>query len=261
MSAATTEITSTTGPGIFRDVATMTRRNLLRLSRTPQVVVFSTIQPVMFVVLFNFVFGGSIDTGVRYIDFLVPGVLVQTALFAGSNTAIGLAQDLESGAIDRFRSLPMRRSAVLIGRTVADASRSIITATVVVLVGLALGFRPGGGVLGVLGGVLLGVAFAYSFTWVFTFMALKVRDVEAVQAAAFLPVFPLVFAASTFAPVENMPDWLQAFASRQPVTLTADAMRAIFGGTDVGSALFWALVWIVAITAVGSTLAIRAFAK
>ena len=155
----------------------------------------------------------------------------------------------------------MRRSAVLIGRTVADASRSIITATVVVLVGLALGFRPGGGVLGVLGGVLLGVAFAYSFTWVFTFMALKVRDVEAVQAAAFLPVFPLVFAASTFAPVENMPDWLQAFASRQPVTLTADAMRAIFGGTDVGSALFWALVWIVAITAVGSTLAIRAFAK
>ncbi len=248
-------------PSLFGDAVTMTRRNLLRLSRTPQVIVFSTIQPLMFVFLFNFVFGGSIETGVSYINYLVPGVLVQTSLFAGSNTAIGLAQDLESGAIDRFRSLPMRRSAVLIGRTLADAVRSLITAVVVVAVGFALGFRPGGGVLALVAGIALGVAFAHAFTWVFTFMALKVRDVEAVQAAAFIPVFPLVFAASTFAPVENMPEWLQAFASRQPVTLTADTMRALFNGTDLGSSWFWALVWIAGIFAVAATLAVRTFER
>ena len=144
----------------------MTRRNLLRLSRTPQVIVFSTIQPLMFVLLFNFVFGGSIDTGMSYINFLVPGVLVQTSMFAGSNTAIGLAQDLESGAIDRFRSLPMARAAVLIGRTLADAMRTLITSVVIVIVGFALGFRPEGGVLAVVAAVLLGILFAQAFTWV-----------------------------------------------------------------------------------------------
>ena len=246
-------------PNIFRDAATMTRRNLLRLSRTPQVIVFSTIQPLMFVLLFNFVFGGSIDTGINYIDFLVPGVLVQTSMFAGSNTAIGLAQDLESGAIDRFRSLPMARAAVLIGRTLADATRTLITSIVIVIVGLILGFRPPGGVLAVIAAILLGILFAQAFTWVFTLMALKVKDVEAVQAAALLPVFPLVFAASTFAPVENMPEWLQAFASRQPVTLTIDAMRAILAGNNPGSSLFWSLVWIFGILGVASALAVRTF--
>ena len=248
-------------PNVFRDAATMTRRNLLRLSRTPQVIVFSTIQPLMFVLLFNFVFGGSIDTGINYIDFLVPGVLIQTSMFAGSNTAIGLAQDLESGAIDRFRSLPMARSAVLIGRTLADATRTLITSIVIVIVGLLLGFRPPGGVLAVIAAILLCILFAQAFTWVFTLMALKVKDVEAVQAAAFLPVFPLVFAASTFAPVENMPPWLQAFSSRQPVTLTIDAMRAILAGTNPGSSLFWSLVWIFGILGVASTLAVRTFSK
>lgn len=256
---AQTSITSDQQPNLFRDAATMTRRNLLRLSRTPQVIVFSTIQPVMFVLLFNFVFGGSIDTGGDYINFLVPGVLVQTSLFAGSNTAIGLAQDLESGAIDRFRSLPMARSAVLIGRTVADAARTLITSVVVIVIGFILGFRPEGGPLGIIAAVVLGILFAQAFTWVFTLMALKVKDVESVQAAAFLPVFPLVFAASTFAPVENMPPWLQQFASRQPVTLTIDAMRAIFNGANPGSSLFWSLVWIFGIFAVAYTAAIRTF--
>ncbi len=254
-------VQTTRKPNLLKDAATMTRRNLLRLSRTPQVIVFSTIQPLMFVFLFNFVFGGSIDTGISYINYLIPGVLVQTALFAGSNTAIGLAQDLESGAIDRFRSLPMRRSAVLIGRTLADGVRSLITVVVIIIVGLILGFRPDGGLLALLAGILIGLLFAQAFTWVFTLMALKVKDVEAVQAAAFVPVFPLVFAASTFAPVENMPDWLQAFASRQPVTLTADTMRALFNGTEVGSSLFWALVWIVGIFGVAAALAIRTFER
>ena len=259
---STSEVTHPTSkPNLFKDAATMTRRNLLRLSRTPQVIVFSTIQPLMFVFLFNFVFGGSIDTGISYINYLIPGVLVQTSLFAGSNTAIGLAQDLESGAIDRFRSLPMRRSAVLIGRTLADGVRSLITVVIILLVGFVLGFRPNGGILALLAGVVIGLLFAQAFTWVFTFMALKVKDVEAVQAAAFVPVFPLVFAASTFAPVENMPPWLQAFASRQPVTLAADTMRALFNGTEVGSSLFWVLVWIAGIFAVAATLAIRTFER
>lgn len=257
----TTQLTASPTPNVFRDAATMTRRNLLRLSRTPQVVVFSTIQPLMFVFLFNFVFGGSIDVGIPYINYLIPGVLVQTSLFAGSNTAIGLAQDLESGAIDRFRSLPMARAAVLIGRTLADGARSLITAVVVVIVGFVLGFRPGGSFLALIAGVLIGLLFAQAFTWVFTVMALKVRDVEAVQAAAFIPVFPLVFAASTFAPVENMPPWLQQFASRQPVTLTADTMRALFNGSEVGSSLFWALLWSFGILAIAMTAAIRIFQK
>ena len=137
--------------------------------------------------------------------------------------------------------------------------RDRITSIVIVIVGLILGFRPPGGVLAVIAAILLGILFAQAFTWVFTLMALKVKDVEAVQAAAFLPVFPLVFAASTFAPVENMPEWLQAFASRQPVTLTIDAMRAILAGNNPGSSLFWSLVWIFGILGVASALAVRTF--
>lgn len=247
---------------LVRDSITMTKRNLLRLTRTPQIIVFATIQPLMFVFLFNFVFGGSIDLpGMRYIDFLIPGILVQTALFAGGNTAIGLAQDLEKGAIDRFRSLPMSRPAVLIGRTLADGARSLVTVVVILGVGFVLGFRPTTNVLNWIAAVALGVAFGYAFTWTFTFVALKVKDVEAVQTAAFLPVFPLAFAASTFAPVQNMPGWLQAFASRQPVTLTIDSMRALFHGGDVWASLPGAIAWIVGIIVVSAFFSIREFER
>ncbi len=247
---------------LVRDSITMTKRNLLRLSRTPQIIVFSTIQPLMFVFLFNFVFGGSIELpGLRYIDFLIPGVIVQTALFAGGSTAVGLAQDLEKGSMDRFRSLPMSRPAVLIGRTLADVARSVVTITVILIVGFVLGFRPTTNVTSWIAAVALGLAFGYAFTWMFTFLGLRIKEVEAIQAAAFLPVFPLVFAASTFAPVENMPGWLQAFASRQPVTLTIDSMRALFHGGDVSGSLPGAIAWIAGITIVSFTLSIREFER
>ncbi|NNE95112.1 MAG: ABC transporter permease [Acidimicrobiales bacterium] len=249
-------------PGLLNDVIAMTRRNLLRLCRTPQVIVFATIQPVIFVLLFNFVFGGSIDfaEGVNYIDFLVPGILVQTSLFAAGNTAIGLTDDLQKGAIDRFRSLPMHHSAVLIGRTNADALRAALTMTIITVVGFLVGFRTdhyGGLILG----VLLAIALAYAFNWVFATFALYVKDPEAAQAGAFLPVFPLVFAASTFAPVQNMPGWLQPFANNQPVTVTVDAIRALTQGMPPGRDAVMSLGYSVAILVVFIPLASRKFRK
>ncbi|MFW2380149.1 MAG: ABC transporter permease [Acidimicrobiales bacterium] len=248
--------------GLLNDVVAMTRRNLLRLFRTPQVIVFATIQPVIFVLLFNFVFGGSIDfaEGVSYIDFLVPGILVQTSLFAAGNTAIGLTDDLQKGAIDRFRSLPMHHSAVLIGRTNADVLRAALTMTIITVVGFLVGFRTnhfGGLVLG----ILLAILLAYAFNWVFATFALYVKDPEAAQAGAFLPVFPLVFAASTFAPVENMPSWLQPFANHQPVTVTVNAIRLLTQGASPGWDGVLSVTYSVAILAVFIPLASWKFRK
>ncbi len=250
------------GPGLVNDVVAMTRRNLLRLFRTPQVIVFATIQPVIFVLLFNFVFGGSIqfDGDVEYIDFLVPGILVQTALFAAGNTAIGITDDLQKGAIDRFRSLPMHHIAVLIGRTNADALRATLTMTIITVVGFIIGFRTdhyGGLVLG----IGLAILLAYAFNWVFAAFGLYVRDPEAAQAGAFLPVFPLVFAASTFAPVDNMPGWLQPFANNQPVTVTVNAIRALTQGTPPGRDLWLSIGYSFAILLIFIPLASRKFAK
>jgi len=195
------------------DTATMTRRNLLYLSRRPEVVVFALITPIMFVSLFNFVFGGSMDVPGTYADFLIPGIMVQTVMFGGGNTAIGLAEDMSRGVIDRFRSLPMSRMAVLSGRTLADGLRGIVTNTVIILVGLAIGFRFHNGFFMPVCAFFLVVLFGYSFTWFYAWMGLKLKTVEAVQTASFLPTFPLTFAASTFAPVENMPGWLQVFSA------------------------------------------------
>jgi ABC-2 type transport system permease protein/oleandomycin transport system permease protein len=248
--------------GLYSDVVAMTRRNLLRLFRTPQVIVFATIQPVIFVLLFNFVFGGSIEfaEGVNYIDFLVPGILVQTSLFAAGNTAIGLTDDLQKGAIDRFRSLPMHHSAVLIGRTNADALRAALTMTIITVVGFLVGFRTdhyGGLVLG----VLLAIILAYAFNWVFATFALYVKDPEAAQAGAFLPVFPLVFAASTFAPVDNMPGWLQPFANNQPVSVTVNAIRDFTQGVSPGRDAALSLGYSLAILVIFVPLAARKFRR
>lgn len=253
---------STGIPGLINDIIAMTRRNLLRLFRTPQVIVFATIQPVIFVLLFNFVFGGSIqfEEGVKYIDFLVPGILVQTSLFAAGNTAIGLTDDLQKGAIDRFRSLPMHHSAVLIGRTNADALRAALTMTIITVVGFIVGFRTSH-IGGLILGILLAIGLAYAFNWVFAAFALYVKDPEAAQAGAFLPVFPLVFAASTFAPVDNMPGWLQPFADNQPVTVTVDAIRALTQGEPAGREILLSLAYSAAILAVFVPIATRKFSK
>jgi len=244
------------------DTHTTTTRNILRLRRSPEVLTFSLISPIMFVLLFNYVFGGSINVpGQSYANFLIPGIAVQTALFGGGNTAVGLAEDLNKGVIDRFRSLPMSRAAVLTGRTLADALRSMVTTAVIFVIGLAVGFRLNNGILWGIVAFFLIVLIAYAFNWGFALMALKIRNVEAVQAATFVPVFPLTFAASTFAPVENMPGWLQAFAANQPVTHSVDAIRAMTQGGDIARPLTWTLIWIVILLAVFVPLAVREFRK
>lgn len=244
------------------DTFTMTRRNILRLKRSPEVLTFSLISPIMFVLLFNYVFGGSINVpGQTYANFLIPGIAVQTALFSGGNTAVGLAEDMSQGVIDRFRSLPMSRAAVLTGRTLADALRSIVTNTVIFIVGLLVGFRINNGIAWFVAAFLLIILFSYAFNWGFALMALKIRSVEAVQAASFVPIFPLTFAASTFAPVENMPSWLQKFSANQPVTHAVDAIRAMTQGGDIARPLIWTLIWVVIILAVFVPLSIREFRK
>lgn len=253
---------------LFRDTATMTRRNVLRMSRRPEVLVFSLVSPVMFVLLFNYVFGGSLDTSAagggtsfKYINFLIPGILVQTALFGGGNTAVGLAEDLAGGAIDRFRSLPMAPAAVLTGRTLADAGRSIVTTTVIFAIGFILGFRASNGIGWFIASFALVLVFTWAMTWPFAYMGLKIKSVEGVQAASFIPAFPLTFAASTFAPVENMPRWLQVFAENQPVTQAVDAIRAMTQGGDIGGPVVRTFVWIVAIIAVFGFLAVREYRR
>jgi ABC transporter DrrB family efflux protein len=228
---------------IVRDSLVVAWRNILRIRRTPQLIVFATIQPVMFVLLFTYVFGGSIPTpGFDYVDYLVPGILVQTAAFGSSTTAIGLADDLKRGMVDRFRSLPMARAAFLGGRTIADLARAILVVTMVLLIGVLVGFRPDGGVLYVAGGVLLVLALGFAMSWLFACLALLVKDPEAAATAGFIPLFPFVFASSIFTRTATMPDWLASFADQQPLTRVCNAVRGLMmqGSTaEVLPAVLW----------------------
>lgn len=256
--ARTTPITAT------RDVAAITWRNLLRYRRVPQLLVFSTIQPVMFVLLFVFVFGGAIapnGSTSDYANFLIPGILVQTTAFGGSGTAVGLAQDLSTGIIDRFRSLPMARSAVLAGRTYADSARNVFVVFLMIGVGYLVGFRFQNGFAGAVGAILLVVAFGFALSWIFALVGLTVRDPETAQVAGFLPLFPLVFASSVFVPVETMPGWLQPFAEHQPVTVTVDAVRGMSQGGPILGPTLRALLWIGAILVVFVPLAVRQYRR
>ena len=228
------------------DTAVVTGRNLRHFIRQPDLLVFSTIQPVLFVLLFVYVFGGAIGRslphGVAYVDFLLPGVFVQSVTFGASQTAVGLKEDLTRGVVDRFRSMPMARSAVLAGRTVADLVRNIVVIFLMIAVGYLVGFRFLGGVAGAVGCIAVVAAFGFALSWIFAFVALTVRGAETAQTAGFVVIFPLVFASSVFVPVSTFPDWLQAFATINPVTVTADAARslALFGTTaSLGAAAAW----------------------
>ncbi len=227
------------------DVLMLTSRNLKRYVRIPQLLVFSSIQPVMFLLLFNYVFGGAIrvSTGSHsYIEFLLPGILMQVAMFGSTATSVGLADDLSKGMVDRFRSLPIARSAVLAGRTTADLLRNFFVVVLMVVIGMVLGFRFQGGFFHALAALALVLLFAYSFSWISATIGLIVRDPETVQIASFIWIFPLVFASGAFVPVATMPSWLQDFAANQPVTVTVDALRSLMisGQTyHVGRALLW----------------------
>jgi ABC transporter DrrB family efflux protein len=244
-----TELRST-----VRDAAVVTGRNLRHFIRQPQLLIFSTIQPVMFVLLFSYVFGGAVEGslpgGVEYIDFLLPGIFVQSVAFRATQTAVGLSEDLERGVIDRFRSMPMARSAVLIGRTTADLVRNILIIGLMTAVGYVIGFRFHAGVLDALACVAVVGAFGLALSWIFAFVALTVRGAEAAQSAGFVVIFPLVFASSVFVPVSTMPDWLQAIAEVSPVTLTANTARAYALEGGVPGSLAGAAAWIIGMLAV-----------
>jgi len=246
----------------FRHAGIIARRNTLRLFRLPQLLVFTTIQPVMFVLLFAFVFGGAINVpGVNYIDFLIPGVLIQTAVFGSTNTSVGLAEDLQAGIIDRFRSLPIARSAVLAGRTFADVIRNLIVAVIVIIVGTLIGLRFHAGVLPALGAVALVLAFGYAFSWISTAIGLAAKTPEAAQAAGFIPIFPFVFASSAFVPTQTMPTWLQSFAQNQPVSVAVDAVRAMVLGGETTRYVWATLAWIAVILSVAIPLSVRLYRR
>jgi ABC-2 type transport system ATP-binding protein len=236
------------------DAGVVTGRNLRHFIRQPQLLIFSTVQPIMFVLLFAYVFGGAVKgalpQGVEYIDFLLPGIFVQSVAFRATQTAVGLSEDLERGVIDRFRSMPMARSAVLIGRTMADLVRNVLIIGLMTVVGYLIGFQFHAGLLNALACVAIVSAFGLALSWIFAFVALTVRGAEAAQSAGFVVIFPLVFASSVFVPVASMPDWLQAFAEVSPVTLTANTARTYALDGGVPGSLPEAAAWIVGLLAI-----------
>ena len=249
-----------------RDALAVTWRNLIAYRRVPQLLVFSTIQPVIFVVMFRYVFGGAISLPIRlpYVDFLMPGVFVQTVVFGALATAIGLASDMKSGLMERFRSLPMARSAVLAGRTLADLTRNLFVVMLMLAVGFLVGFRLHTDILGLIGGILLLLAFGYAMSWIFASVGLLVGDPETAQAAAFPLLAPLVFASSLFVPVQRMPGWLQPWANHQPVSVTAKAIRFLtIGPSPFGQAsdVWESLLWIAGILLVFAPLAVRRYRR
>lgn len=253
----------------IKDMVILTKRNVMRIIRMPQLLLFATVQPVMFLLLFTYVFGGAIagPADGSYINFLLPGILVNTVIFGATNTALGLTEDLAAGVIDRFRSLPMARSAVLAGRTLADFVRSCGVNTLMILVGFLIGFRPDS-IIGLLAGLLLALVFGYAMSWVFAVMGLIGRTPEAAQSASFLIVFPFVFASSVFVPVQTMPSWLQVFAENQPVSVIATTVRgltlgveALPSGKTIEGMVLLSLAWIIGIFLVFSPLAVRFYRR
>jgi ABC transporter DrrB family efflux protein len=246
------------------DTLAMTRRNLLVWMRVPAYIVFTVIQPVMFVLLFAFVFGGAIPVAIQggYREFLMPGIIAQTAAFATFGTAIALAQELKKGVIDRLRSMPMARSAVLAGRLAADTIRMLVTILIIVGVGYAVGFRFQNGWPAAIAMIALATVFGIAICCISAYTGLAIGDEESVQAFGLIWLFPLTFVSSAFVPIPTMPGWLQAFAYNQPVTYVVDAMRGLaIHGLPVAAPLWKAAIWIAGIFIVFAPLAVRAYKR
>jgi ABC-2 type transport system permease protein/oleandomycin transport system permease protein len=251
-----------TGPDwLLRDSWTEARRHLKALPRNPELLVTATLQPIMFVVLFVYVFGGSIDIPgyASYKQFVIPGIFAQTVLFGSIYTGLGLAEDLSKGFVDRLRSLPMYPSAVLYGRTMSDVVRNAVSFAVMLGVAFAVGFRFEGSLLAAVAATLLLFVFAYAFCWIQAYIGLSVGSVEAVNSASFIWMFPLTFLSSAFVDPATMPSWLQPVAEHNPFTIVTDASRALYNGKDPGSDPWIALAWATGITVVFVTLSIRKF--
>jgi ABC transporter DrrB family efflux protein len=249
-------------PSALRDTLAVAGRNLTTIRRVPQLLVFTLIQPAIFVVLFRYVMGGAIRVpGMSYVDYLIPGIFVQSVVFGSLQTAVGMAADLKSGLLERFRSLPMARSAVLAGRTMADLVRLTFVVGLITAVGFAVGFRVHTGPVPFIAGLLLVLFFAYTLAWVFAAVGLAVGDPESAQAASFPVMLPLVFASSAFVPVSSMPEWLQGFADRQPVSVTASAVRALALGGPTADFVVQSIAWSIGILIVMAPLAVRRYRK
>jgi len=244
------------------DVLTIARRNLMSLLRIPVAIVFMIIQPIMFVILFRYVFGGVIAIpGFSYVNYLIPGILVQTTIFGSVGTAIGLAEDLQKGLIERFRALPMARLAVLAGRTISDLFRNVIVLVIITGVGFLVGFRPGGTVVSYLQACVVMLIFAYCLSWGFAFIGLAAPNSEAAQAITFPIIFPLTFASAIFVPLAKLPSWLQPFAHDQPISQTAIAVRGLMDGTPHGQSTWISLAWAVGAILVLAPLAVNRYRK
>ena len=242
---------------VVTDTLIVAERNLSRVRRNPEVLTAFTIQPVMFLLLFVYVFGGAISTpGFAYKDFLLPGIMVQNIAFGGFVTALGLNEDLHKGLIDRFRSLPMARAAVLAGRTLADVGTNALAIVVLTVTGLIIGFSFHASALEIAGGVGLLLLFGYAFSWVFALLGLLVSSPESANSFGFIVIFPLTFISSAFVPVASMPAGLRWFAEENPFTIVVNAMRALWIGAPAGNDVWGAFVWSLVILAVFAPLAV-----
>ena len=245
-----------------RDTAVIAERNIVHLRRAPELLMAFTIQPIMFVLLFRYVFGGAIETpGYSYVDFLIPGIIVQNIAFGGFVTAIGLNEDLHKGLIDRFRSLPMARAAVLAGRTLSDVGTNALSITVLLTTGLIIGFSFHASAIEIVGGLGLLILFGYAFSWVFALLGLLVSSPESANSLGFIAVFPLTFISSAFVPVESMPAGLRWFAEINPFTIEVNAIRALWIGAPAKNYVWGAAVWSLAIIAVFAPLAVRRYRR
>ncbi|HXR29113.1 MAG TPA: ABC transporter permease [Solirubrobacteraceae bacterium] len=247
---------------LVSDTLVIAERNLVRLPRAPELLLAFTVQPIMFVLLFRYVFGGAIQTpGYTYVDFLIPGIIVQNIAFGGFVTALGLNEDLHKGLIDRFRSLPMARPAVLAGRTLADVATNALSATILVITGVIIGFSFHAGVPEVLAGAGLLLLFGYGFSWMLGFVGMLVSTPEAANSVGFITIFPLTFISSAFVPVSSMPEPLKAFAEVNPFTVVVDAMRSLWLGAPSENYVWGAVVWSLVIIAVFAPLAVARYRR
>jgi ABC transporter DrrB family efflux protein len=245
---------------LVSDTLVITERNLVRLTRAPDLVLAFTVQPVMFLLLFVYVFGGAIDTpGYAYKDFLLPGIIVQNIAFGGFVTALGLNEDLKKGLIDRFRSLPMTRPAVLAGRTLADVVTNLFSVSVLLGTGLLIGFSFHASLVEIVTGFALLLLFGYAFSWVFALLGLMVSSPEAANSLGFIAVFPLTFISSAFVPVGSMPGALAWFADVNPFTIVVNAMRSLWVGAPAGNSVWGAFVWAIVILVIFAPLAVRRY--
>ncbi len=254
------------------DGAVVAKRNLIKIKRVPELLVFTTLQPIMFILLFAYIFGSAIDTGaVNYREFLIAGIFAQTVIFGATLTGAGLADDIQKGIIDRFRSLPMSRSAVLIGRTSSDVLNNVLVITVMSLTGLVVGWRIRTSFFEALAGFLLLLLFAYAVSWIMAWVGLLVPSVEVVQSASFIVIFPITFIANTFVPSENLPSALRVIAEWNPVSSVTQAARELFGNLppDAPEPSTWALqnpvvytlVWVVLLLAIFVPLSVRQYRR